>query len=82
MAELTPELRVLRAKMGGLALAASHDLVQYTAKARKAFLAKFEAQVDPGRVLSETERARRAEAARRAYFASLAFKSAKARARH
>ncbi|GAA5517761.1 hypothetical protein Lsed01_00171 [Demequina sediminis] len=41
---------------------------------------KFEDQVDPDRSLSPDERARRAEHARKAYFARLALKSAKARA--
>jgi len=46
-----------------------------------AFMARFEREVDPDGTLAE-ERARRAEAARKAYFAQLAHKSAKARRRH
>lgn len=52
-----------------------------TAPARAAFLARFEMAVDPERKLPETERRRRAEHAKRAYFAALALKSSKARAR-
>jgi ketosteroid isomerase-like protein len=52
-----------------------------TAPARKAFNARFERQVDPDGTLEPAERARRAEHARRAYFASLALKSVRARRR-
>ena len=47
--------------------------------ARTAFLAKFDDQVDPGRILSPEERTKRAANARKAYFANLARKSAAAR---
>src|SRR4051812_1006200 len=47
-----------------------------TSSARTAFLAKFEDQVDPDRLLSPEERAKRAANARKAYFANLARKSA------
>jgi hypothetical protein len=40
---------------------------------------RFEREVDPENRLPEVERARRAEAARRAYFTELALKSARAR---
>lgn len=50
-----------------------------TEKAREAFEARFERQVDPEGVLPPAERARRAEHARKAYFLGLALKSAKAR---
>lgn len=52
-----------------------------TAPARRAFMERFEDQVDPQRILSPDERARRAESARQAYFAELALKSAQARRR-
>lgn len=71
----------LRGRIGGLALAAQHDPREYTAEARRRFLAKFEDEVDPDRILTELERKRRAEAARKLYFARLALKSAKKRAR-
>ena len=50
-----------------------------TEPARRAFLQRFEDQVDPDRVLPEPERIRRAEHARKAYFTGLALKSAVAR---
>ncbi|WP_454778103.1 hypothetical protein [Georgenia muralis] len=52
-----------------------------TAPARAAMLARFEAQIDPDGILPPAERARRAEHARKAYFARLALKSARARRR-
>ncbi len=44
-----------------------------------AFEDRFARQVDPDRALPDAERRRRAECARKAYFAELAAKSAKAR---
>lgn len=55
------------------------DRTAATTPARDAFAARFENEVDPDRALSPTERARRAESARRAYFTRLALASAKAR---
>lgn len=52
-----------------------------TSTGRAAFLARFEAQVDPDGLLDPEDRALRAESARRAYFASLALKSAQTRRR-
>ena len=79
----TPEasIREQRARLGGLALSATQDPHVYTARARRAFLDRFEDAVDPLRELPEGERERRATAARRLYFARLALRSAKARAR-
>jgi hypothetical protein len=51
-----------------------------TAPARDAFMARFERQVDPDGKLSAAERTRRAEHARKAYFALLAIRSAEKRA--
>lgn len=48
-------------------------------RAREAFDARFEREVDPDGTLPPAERARRAEHARKAYFYRLALKSAKAR---
>lgn len=50
-----------------------------SAPARRAFLDRFLDEVDPNRTLAESERERRAQAARRAYFTKLAAKSARAR---
>lgn len=60
--------------------AACDDPSAATAPARAVFLSRFERQVDPDGVLSPTERARRAEHARKAYFSQLAAKSVRARA--
>lgn len=46
---------------------------------RAGFEAKFLREVDPDNVLPEPERRRRAEAARRAFYARMALASAKAR---
>lgn len=52
-----------------------------TEPARKAALERFEREVDPDGELTPAERAKRAEHARKAYFARLALKSAQARRR-
>lgn len=52
-----------------------------SAPAREAFLRKFEDQVDPDRILPADERAKRASAARRAHFLTMAAKSADVRRR-
>lgn len=71
----------LRGRIGGLALSAQRDPREYTAAARRSFLARFEDEVDPERKLPSGERARRADAARRLYFTQLAYRSAKARSK-
>jgi hypothetical protein len=58
---------------------ARNDARETTVAARTAFLARFEAEVDPDLALDPQERRRRAEHARRAYFTRLALASAKAR---
>ena len=74
-------LASLRGRIGGLALAAQRDPREYTGKARATFLSRFQLQVDQERTLPPAERERRAEAARKLYFARLALRSAKARRR-
>ncbi len=69
----------MRARLGGLATSLRGHV--NTAPARSAFLARFDDEVDPDRVLSPTERARRSEAARRAYMTRLALKSSLARSK-
>lgn len=59
--------------------ARTEDRTARTAPGTKAFLARFERQVDPDGVLSPAERERRAEHARKAYFARLGQKSGRAR---
>lgn len=78
---LTPEQRVLRARIAAYHLHATHDPKETTRKAREAFAERFERQVDPDGVLTPAERARRAEAARHAYFTRLALCSSRARRR-
>lgn len=80
MPKLPAEQRSQRARIAAHARWAKHDPTEGTAPARRAFLAKFIDQVDSERVLPEPERLRRAESARQAYMARLAYKSAQARA--
>jgi hypothetical protein len=77
---MTPEQRSMRARIGAYSLHAKHDPRVTTEPARRAFLSRFEREVDPEGVLPERERLRRAEYARKAYFTRLALASAKARA--
>lgn len=71
----------LRGKIGAYRLHATHDSREITAPARRAFLSRFEREVDPQGTLAPEERARRAEMAKKAYFTRLAYASAKARRR-
>lgn len=78
----TPAERALHSR------AASHvrwsrepDRAKATAPARAGLQAKFERQVDPDGVLEPAERAKRAESARKAYFADLTRRSIAARRR-
>lgn len=75
---LTPEQRSLRARAGAYALHAQGGTSTLAGTA--AFLARFEAEVDPDGILAPEERARRAGFARKAYFAKLALASSRARA--
>lgn len=72
--------RSLQASIAAHAMHAQHDRRETTANARKAFLERFERQVDPHMKLSPVERRERAESAKKAYFRQLALKSAQARA--
>lgn len=67
-------------KAAALTRVANEGGAAVSAPARRAFLDRFVDQVDPDRTLPESERNRRAQAARRAYFTKLAAKSAKSRA--
>jgi len=75
----TPAERSMHARLAAHALHAQVDATQHTARARKAFLDRFEREVDPDGVLEPKERARRAGHARKAYFIKLALQSAAAR---
>jgi hypothetical protein len=57
------------------------DRTEATAPARAGLQAKFEKQVDPDGLLDPTERAKRAESARKAYYADLTRRSIAARRR-
>ncbi|NJD65648.1 MAG: hypothetical protein FIB00_10455 [Chloroflexi bacterium] len=67
--------------MGGLSKAARHSPDELTAHARAGFLARFEREADPDGVLDPAERARRADALKRAHMARLALASVQARRR-
>lgn len=82
MPNLSPAERTLRARLAAHTKWATHDPVEGTAKARAAFLDRFDREVDPDGVLDPVERARRAEHARKAHMARLALASAKARRRN
>ncbi len=71
--------RSQRASIAALTRWGHADAVSGTASARKAFLTRFHLEADPDGVLPEAERDRRAERLKKAYFRSLAMKSAKAR---
>jgi hypothetical protein len=78
---MTPSERALRARLAAHVLHSTHDSRALTAPARRAFADRFEREVDPEGRLAPPERARRAEAARKAYFTRLALKSVQARRR-
>jgi len=69
----------LRARLAAYALHAQRDPRETTANGRAAFLARFDREVDPEGLLEPDERRRRAEQARRAYFARLSLAAVKAR---
>ncbi len=76
---MTPAERTLRGRIGAYSLHAQGGT--NTRPARSAFWARFEREVDPDGILPEAERHKRAEHARRAYFAKLGLKSAQKRQR-
>ena len=78
---LSPAERTLRARLAAHSLHAQVNSRDHTAPARRAFMDRFEDEVDPNRVLPNAERQRRAEHAKKAYFTRLALKSVQARRR-
>ncbi len=85
---LSPSERSLRARLGGLAVAARHDTRELTKPARAAFAASDHATCEvcgrPGPLpddLGDAERNRRLEARRAFHFAQLSFRSARARSK-
>jgi hypothetical protein len=75
---LTPQQRQLRARAAAYAAHAKHGAA-ITEKARRAWHARFLAEVDPQGVLPPEERERRATLLRRSYMQRLALRSARVR---
>ena len=73
--------RTLLGRIGAYTAHSRHGGLEMTRAAREAFRSKFEREVDPGGVLDPDERTRRADMARKAHFARLAYLSAVARRR-
>ncbi|MGI8790290.1 MAG: hypothetical protein ACR2I4_05340 [Actinomycetota bacterium] len=76
---LSPEERVLHSRLAAHKLHSKYDSRELTAPARRAFLARFEREVDPEGVLEPAERRRRADHAKKAFFTKLALASSRAR---
>lgn len=77
---VTPQDRRQIARLAAHASwAQTPDRTARTAPARAALLVGFENQVDPERRLTPVERRKRAESARKSYYAALALRSARAR---
>lgn len=77
---LTPGERVLRSKMAvHKSWANTEDRTARTEAARRASWDRFEKQVDPEGKLDPDERFKRAESARKAFYAEMAFKSHRSR---
>ena len=74
-------LAAQRGRIGAYRLHATHDPRVTTEAGRRAFLSSFERGVDPDGTLDPAERHRRAEAAKKAHFVALAYKSSLARRR-
>ena len=78
----TPAERRLRSQYGAhLSWANTENRPARTLPARLKLMEKFEREVDPDDQLLPAERARRADSARKAYYAGLALKSAQVRRR-
>lgn len=80
--KITPSERVLRTRLAAhVSWANTKDRSARTAPARRAYMERFERQVDPDGKLDPCERARRADHAMRAHLTRAALKSAQARRR-
>jgi hypothetical protein len=80
-AKLTPEQRRSRSRLAALVQwSKTEDWTARTQAARDGLARKFEDQVDPDRRLDPAQRAKMAEAARRAHYTRLGRLSAKAKA--
>ena len=82
---MTPEQRMMRARLAAHTRSSQEDPrdpngAMARARARSPqSIDYWNAKVDPGRILPEAERTRRAEHARKAYMTGLALKSSRAR---
>ena len=70
-AKLSPEQRKANARVGGLMLAATHDMNAVAAHARRGLWESYLRKADPDNKLPEKERVRRAEALRKAHYAKM-----------
>jgi len=75
---LSTEERRLRASLAAHTAHAKHGSAAMTWAAQKAFLEKFEKEVDPDGVLSSEERSKRAENARKAHMTRLSYRAVRA----
>jgi hypothetical protein len=79
---LSPRARSARARLGAYAQHAKYDTRETTAKARQVFRESFAAAIrEEHPELDEDEVQRRGDAARKAWYSQISFRSAKARAR-
>ena len=69
MGKLSPAERSIAGRLGAYVVHPQYGGLEVTAAARAAFRLKFEREVNPEGDLSEAERLRRAEMARKAHFA-------------
>lgn len=76
---LTPEQRVMRARIAANTRWAHEDPAVQSARMVRGLQERFEREVDPDGLLAPAERARRADAAKRAHYARLGLASSKAR---
>jgi hypothetical protein len=76
---MTPAERSLRGRTAvHTSWANTSDRRARTRPGTQAFLKRFERQVDPDNLLDPAERAKRAEAAKKAYFTALSLKASQA----
>lgn len=73
---MTDKQRTTRARIGAYTMHSMYDSRETSKRGRETFMARFEREVDREMVLTPSERLRRAEMAKKAYFTALAAKSA------
>lgn len=76
---MTPEQRSLRARIAATYMHLRYEPEEVTAPARRAFLGRFEREVDPLGCLPEAERKAKAHMALRGHMLRLALASSRAR---